>query len=630
MKKIKINDTTIRDIFQNIHPEYIDTKMLDPILNHYNNLNYESLEIWGGASFEKILENKFCKSPWEMLYYVKNKISSIPLQALIGARNLVSFEIYSNNIIERFIKQCIKNGIGIFRVYDCLNDIDNLKFTISVAVENNAKCQGTIIYDDLKNTNFYIETAHKLGQLGCSSICIKDVESTLPPKKAAELFKNLKQKINIPLFFSGYNLRGLQTLNYFQACVSGCDGVDLSFIPSSFNDFSPTVFSFLLSLKDTNISHNLDYLKVLKLYKNIKKYIYPHLNQEPFSSNLIFGSTNKNLLPKWLLSNLYKQLKEIGEIEKIDLIIEEIFKIKNEVGNPSLSTPIGQIIGSQAILNTIISDYRWEIISDEMKKLRWEYYGKLPKKLSKNLTDKLSDSMQPRNNVNRAKVEDIYEQCKSELENLSDSEEDILSYCLFPEKTRKFLKLKKNKKYETPDVYGYNIGPDKKEFELKDKENSLGSKLKHLNIKKIKEISDLVESSNIDEIKLELDGIKISINKSKFKSDKYEYKETEDSGKEKEPELKTERSPNRFIAQENIVEIKSPIVGTFYRTPTPDSPPFVKIGDKVKKGDTLCIIEAMKLMNKIISDYDGVVKEITVKNEEPVEFNQTIMLLKVK
>jgi len=628
MKKIKINDTTIRDMFQNINPEYIDTKILDPVLSHYNNLNYESLEIWGGASFEKILENKLGISPWEMLYYIKNKISSIPLQTLIGARNLVSFEIYSKNIIERFIKQCIKNGIGIFRVYDSLNDIDNLKFTISVVVENKAKCQGTIIYDDFKNTNFYIETAHRLGQLGCSSICIKDAESTLPPKKAAELFKNLKQKIDIPLFSSGYNLRGLQTLNYFQACVSGCDGVDLSFIPSSFNDFSPTVFSFLLSLKNTNISHNLDYLKVLKLYENIKKYIYPHLNQELFSSNLIFGSTNKNLLPKWLLSSLVRQLKEIGEIEKIDLIIEEIFKIKNEVGNPSLSTPIGQIIGSQAILNTIISDYRWEIISDEMKKLVWGYYGKLPKKLSKNLTDKLSDSTQPKKNVNRLEVEDIYDQCRTELKNLSDKEEDILSYCFFPEKTRKFLKLKKNKKYEIQDTH--DIISSKKEPISEDKESILESKLKHLNIKKIKEISDLVENSNIDEIKLELEGIKISINKSKFKSDKHKYKKPEDSGKKEEPELKTERSSSRFITQENIVEVKSPIVGTFYRAPAPDNPPFVKIGDEVKKGDSLCIIEAMKLMNKITSDYDGKVKEITVGNEEPVEFNQTIMLLKVK
>jgi len=614
MKKIKINDTTIRDTFQNINSDYIDTKSLDPLLHYSDNLNFDSMEVWGGASFEKILESNLRMSPWDMLCYIKSKIPSIPLQALMSAKSLVNFEIYSKNIIEKFIKQCTRNGVDIFRVYDPLNNLDNLNFATLKVVENGGKCQGTIIYDNSKNTDFYIEVASKLGQFGCSSICIKDIESTLLPKKTAELFKTLKQKINIPLFLSTYNLRGLQMLNYYQACTSGCDGIDLSFIPSSYTDFTSSYFPFFLGLKNTNISHSLDYLKVLQLYENTKKYIYPHLKKDLFSPNFTLSSTNKNLLPKWLLSSLNRQLCEIGEAEKLDLIIEEIFKIKNEVGNPSLATPIGQIIASQAILNTIISDYRWEIVSDEMKKLLQGYYGKLPQKPDRELIDKLSDSIRYQENGTSFEAEDIYKQCKNELEGLSSKEEDILSYCLFPEKTRKFLEQKKGKKDEVSGTY--IVGTDTSGITQKVETGSSNYKLQDLDIKKIKEISNLVESSNIDEIKLELDGVKISINKFRRGPEKYEQSQSM-------------KLPDEKASDENIIEVKSPIVGTFYRASAPNSPPLVNVGDKVKKGDTICIIEAMKLMNKVTSGYDGEIKDIVVKNEEAVEFNQTIMLLKL-
>ncbi len=614
MKKIKINDTTIRDAFQNIDPYHIDTTSLDPLLRYYDNLNFDSMEVWGGASFEKILESNLRTSPWDMLCHIKSKIPSTPLQALMNAKSLVNFEIYSKNIIEKFIKQCTKNGVDIFRMYDPLNNLDNLNFAILKVVENGGKCQGTIIYDNSKNTDFYIEEANKLAQFGCSSICIKDIESTLLPKKTAELFKILKQKINIPLFLSAYNLRGLQVLNYYQACTSGCDGIDLSFMPSSYTDFTPSYFPFFLGLKNTNISHSLDYLKVLQLYENTKKHIYPHLKKDLFSLNFILSSTNKNLLPKWLLSSLNRQLHEIGEADKLDLIIEEIFKIKNEVGSPSLATPVGQIIASQAILNTIISDYRWEIVSDEMKKLLQGYYGKLPQKPDRELIDKLSDSIGYKENGASFETEDIYEQCKNELAGLSSREEDILSYCLFPEKTRKFLEQKKGKKDEASGAS--LVSTDTSGITQKVETGSSNYKLQDLDIKKIKEISNLVESSNIDEIKLELDGIKISINKSRYKPEKYE-------------QSKSIKLPDEETYDKGIVEIKSPIVGTFYSAPAPDSPPFVNVGEKVNKGDTICIIEAMKLMNKVTSEYDGEIKEIVVKNEEAVEFNQTIMLLKL-
>ncbi len=613
MKKIKINDITIRDIFQNTEVEYLDTRILDTILEEMSGIKYDSLEVLGGSSFEKILDSGLGMVPLDVVSYIKNRIPSTRLQVLIGSRNLGGLEVYSKDMIKRFVKQCKEKGIDIFRVYDSLNDTNNLKYTVSTVVENKAACQGTIIYDGLENNSFYIKTAKKLKSYGSSSICIKDVESIILPKKAAELFKNLSSEIDIPIFFSATNLRGLQVLNYFEACRNGCNGVDLSLLPSSYNDYNPTVFSFILSLNDTGISHNLDHSKILKLSETIKRNIYPIIKQDSFSTRFILNNTNKNLLPKWLISNIGNQLAEIGETEAMDSVLEEIFTIKNEIGSPSLATPVGQIIGSQAILNTVISDSRWEIMCDEIKKLINGYFGKIPRKIDKKILEKMESVSEEEKSASIMEAEDIYPKCKSELEKLSDREEDILSYCFFPEKTRKFLEekkagLKKPQAEKDTGITGTGII-------FKRRKSDPMAKLQNLDVKKIREITSLVESSNIEEIKLEVEGVKISINNPKFRS-------AGQDTREKLPEQPREKKP------EDIIEVKSPIVGTFYSTPTPDSPPFVKVGDRVKKGDTLCIIEAMKLMNKINADHEGQITDILVSNEDAVEFDQILIVIK--
>jgi oxaloacetate decarboxylase (Na+ extruding) subunit alpha len=387
-------------------------------------------------------------------------------------------------------------------------------------------------------------------------------------------------------------MRGVQILNYFQACLNGGGGVDLSFLPSSYQDSNPTIFAFLLSLRQTGLSHNLDWDRLIQVFEIVKKNIYPYLNQSSFSDSYVLSKPEHSLLPKWLISATSRQLKEIGEVEKADKVIEEIITVKQELGNPSLATPIGQIIASQAILNTVISDHRWEIASDEIKKFLNGYYGVPPQDTDSNLKEKILSGTEDSQQWEQP-PEDLYQQCENELKNITDKQEHILSYCFFPEKTVDFLNKKQGKTGEVAKKKVSEYSLDK------------------LNMKKLREITDLVETSSIENINFEVDGVKISINKSLSKA------EPETAARTQEPQY-----------GEDIVEVKSPIVGTFYRSPSPDSPAFVEEGQPVKKGDTLCIIEAMKLMNKITADSDGTIERILAKDEQPVEFEQTIMVIR--
>lgn len=616
MKTVSINDITIRDIFQSIDLDSLDKKSFQSILEGFNGLKYDSLEIMGGSSFEKMLESRLDMNPFQVASFIKSIIPSIPLQVLIGARNMTGLEIYSDRIIERFIKQSIDSGISMFRVYDSLNDMKNMDFTVSEIARNDADCQGTIIYDDLQKLDYYPDTANRLVDMGCSSICIKDAESTMLPKKVTELFKALSLDIKVPVYFSASNLRGLQTLNYFEAVTNGCSGVDLNFLPSSYNDFTPTVFSFLLSMRDAGISYKLDHDKVAGLGEIIKKHVYPYIKQDLFSTKFILDHTNKNLLPKWLITNIDQQLIGIGEEKSLDSVLEEVFRIKNEIGNPSLSTPVGQIIGSQAVLNSVISDYRWEILCDEIKKLIWGHFGRLPRKINRKVLERLESLSAREGEKQDLEVEDTYEHCARELDKLSSKPGDILSYCISPEKTKSYLEHIRGIrpvakiKTEKTQAAGKKSGKPGESVSL------LG--LANLDTKKLKEITNIVESSNIDEIKFELDGIKISINSTSQRPA---------SQPAVAPVQQAPPDPGPVL-EEGTVEIKSPIVGTFYASPAPEEPPFVKAGDKIKKGDTLFIIEAMKLMNKVDSEFDGIIEKIMVSDEDAVEYDQTIMILK--
>jgi len=616
MKTVSINDITIRDIFQSIDLDSLDKKSFQSILEGFNGLKYDSLEIMGGSSFEKMLESRLSMNPFQVASFIKSIIPSIPLQVLIGARNMTGLEIYSDSIIEKFIKQSIDSGISIFRVYDSLNDMKNMDFTVSEIVKNKADCQGTIIYDDLQKLDYYPDTANRLVDMGCSSICIKDAESTMLPKKVTELFKALSREIKVPVYFSASNLRGLQTLNYFEAVTNGCSGVDLNFLPSSYNDFTPTVFSFLLSMRDAGISYKLDHDKVVELGEIIKNYVYPYIKQDLFSTKFILDHTNKNLLPKWLITNIDQQLIGIGEEKSLDSVLEEVFRIKNEIGNPSLSTPVGQIIGSQAVLNSVISDYRWEILCDEIKKLIWGHFGRLPRKISDAVLERLEALSAKEGGKQDLEVEDTYELCAKELDDLSSKSDDILSYCISPEKTKSYLEHIRGIrpvakiKTEKAKTAGIKSGKPGESVSL--------SGLANLDTKKLKEITKIVENSNIDEIKFELGDIKISINSAKQRL----------ASQPAEAAAQQASQGPGPVLKEGTVEIKSPIVGTFYASPAPEEPPFVKAGDKIKKGDTLFIIEAMKLMNKVTSEFDGIIEKIMVSDEDAVEYDQAIMILK--
>jgi len=626
MNKIKINDTTIRDIFQNIEFKNISINKYKKIFELLDKTGFDSIEAWGGASFEELLNNSFNKNPWDFLREIREIITITPIQASLGAKNLAGYTYFTNDIIKKFIKLSVEAGISKFRIFDALNDINNMKFTINEIVETGSWCEGVIIFERTKPVDFYVQFCSNLKNLGCKSICIKDAESVLTPSLINEYFPLISSSTDMTLFISSKNLKNLQITNYLEALKSGFNGVDLSFIPSTYSEIDiPSIFTFMSCLKGMDLEIKLDMKLAKNIFELIKNKVFPILKKNNKMFDFLLTDENISTPPKWLINAIIRQLIEIGEVDRIDEILEEMIYIKAESGNPTFASPIGHVIASQAILNTVFGG-KWEIISDEMACLLKGGYGSTGETINKDLYERIKDI-----NINEGFQNKVnYEICKKEMTKFSQKEEDIISYCLFPEKTMQLFQ-KKTKSIDTAtDITEIQRHVTKREEKMNDFDNS--------DIEKIKQIIELLENSNLNEITLEKNDKKIKLSKSTDKirmtnleNESINIKDISDNiiKKVKSNNSEFEEYKDQQI-DKSLIDIKSPIVGTFYSAPGPQEKPFVTLGQRVLKGDVLCIIEAMKLMNKITSEFEGTIEEILVKNEEPVDYGKVLMKIRIK
>ena len=141
-----------------------------------------------------------------------------------------------------------------------------------------------------------------------------------------------------------------------------------------------------------------------------------------------------------------------------------------------------------------------------------------------------------------------------------------------------------------------------------------------MELEELKELIELLKATDITELQLEKDGTKIKIKREKILSSiEMPVKKTQVFNEK--ITLETEEESQR------LVTVTAPIVGTFYRSPAPDAAPFVEVGLRVKKGQVLCIVEAMKLMNEIESDVDGIIVKALVENGQPVEYGEPLFLI---
>lgn len=443
-KKIGITEVVLRDGIQSLLATRVPLRDLVSILPTLDKVGYWSLETWGGATYDACIRY-LNEDPWERLRTFNSLLKNTPQQMLIRGQNLVGYKHYSDQVVSNFLEQSAENGIEIFRTFDALNDFNNIEFTIKEIKRIGKHAQGTIAYttSPVHNLNTWLELAKKIEDAGADSLAIKDMAGLLRPFDAYNLVKNLKETIEIPVHMQTHATTGMSAATNMKAIEAGIDNIDTS-ISSLSMTYGHSATETMLAIfedQDREIILDLEALEeVSKFFRNIRK------KYSEFEGGLkgVDSSMLVKQVPGGMLSNLESQLKANKQEDKIDLVKDEIPKVRKDFGYPPLVTPASQIVGAQALLN-VMSSTRYENLSNESINLITGKYGELPGKISPELLSKAESLVVEESDANAEELTVMAEELKNlcidnNLPNLSENIEMLLTYILFPNIALSFFK----------------------------------------------------------------------------------------------------------------------------------------------------------------------------------------------
>ncbi|WP_418863927.1 acetyl-CoA carboxylase biotin carboxyl carrier protein [Slackia exigua] len=617
MPGLQLMDTTIRDGQQSLWATRMQLGDMLPILPKMDKVGYWAIEAWGGATFDTCL--RFLdENPWERLRSIKRLTPNTDLSMLTRGQNLVGYKHYSKDIINRFTACAKKNGVQVFRVFDALNDIRNVIDSAEAVKACGGWFEPAISYtvSPVHTLDAYIEYAQQLKDLGADSIAIKDMAGMLTPYRTERLVSVLNAEVGLPVHLHCHYVGGMAPTNILKAAEAGVAVADTASAPLAFGNSHPAVETVVAALRESkyDTGYDIDLLfEIADYWEEVRK--RGHYNRGVTS--LAHMKVFSHQVPGGMMSNLVAQLEIQKATDRLDEVLVEIPKVRAEVGYPPLVTPMSQIVGTQAVLN-VLTGSRWSIVSKEMKDYLCGYYGKAPGPIDPDVFKKVvgaSDSVLPPDVSPASLVTTTYDEVAEEIGDLAQSEEDVLMYALFPNEARNYLSKHR--------------ATEKVEFLLENESNQTKED-DYVDISQIRELAKVVEDSGVGEITVEEDGMRISI---RMPGAAPAASAAAAPVAAAAPAAQPAAAPAAAPAAEedsrpaNWVKVSAPMVGTFYAAPAPGEPAFVKVGDEVAAGETLCIVEAMKLMNEIGAPQMGIVREVCVEDASPVEYGTALFYI---
>ncbi len=447
---VKITETVIRDAHQSLIATRMTTEEMLPMLEKLDKVGYNAIEAWGGATFDSCL--RFLnEDPWQRLRTIRDKVKNTKLQMLFRGQNILGYKHYGDDVVSYFVQKSIANGIDVIRIFDALNDTRNLKTAIDATKKEGGHVQAAISYtiSPVHTTESFVKMAKELESMGADSICIKDMAGLLVPYTAYDLVKALKESVKIPIELHTHYTSGVASMTYLKAIEAGCDIVDTALSPLAMGTSQPPTEPLVATLAGTKYDTglNLDALSEISDYfKTLReKYLEEGLlNPKVLAVDI---NTLRYQVPGGMLSNLVSQLKQQGKEDKLEEVLKEVPRVREDLGYLPLVTPTSQIVGTQAVLNVICGE-RYKMISNETKGIVRGEYGRTPVPIKDEIRKKIIGDEKPITCRPADKIPAELDKYREEMKQYSEQEEDVLSYALFGQVAVKFFEARQAKKYK--------------------------------------------------------------------------------------------------------------------------------------------------------------------------------------
>jgi oxaloacetate decarboxylase alpha subunit len=587
-------DTTIRLLGQEPLAGRLPTAEQLRIAEILDRAGYAYLEVSGGGCFDSAVR-RGVESPWERIRALKAHVNT-PLGLALRGRFLVGSRPVDNDFIRRFIACAAENGIDVFRLHDPLNDGSNLREAADAVARAGGEFEAGLVYSPGRTgeTNPLMEQARELPNLGAVRVLLHDPTGSLQPHRARELVTGLREATGLPVGIYCQGSGGNALAAALEAARAGADLIASAVYPIALTLHRVSGEALAEALAGLGLDCDID---VSALWE-ASDVVDEHIGDEPVTplAPRIAVRAAQHDLPASLVAALDSNLRAQAAGARLDETIAELVRIRAEVGWPPLASPIGQVLGSQALLN-VLSASRYSVVVDELRSLVEGHLGTTPAPIEKSILRIVSLTADP-DSIEDSTAPPLQE-VRAQAEGLASSEEELLLLGLFGDNAEPLLRT----------ILGRSSGD----------ESLAAGGVDQARAERIRELVRIVQETGIGEVTIEEAGMRVSVRRTQEREPA--------AGQDESPLAAPEDAELDPVAPNGIVRVEAPMVGTFYRAPQPGSPPFVEEGQPVGAGQTLCILEAMKLMNEVKADVDGIVRAIHVENAAPVEFGQLLFEL---
>eukprot|EP00038_Savillea_parva_P011020 m.194559 g.194559 ORF g.194559 m.194559 type:complete len:591 (+) comp19219_c0_seq1:365-2137(+) len=589
MAKLKLTELVLRDAHQSLLATRMRLDDMLPMAEKLDNAGYWSIESWGGATFDSCIRY-LGEDPWQRIRQLKAAMPNTKQQMLLRGQNLLGYRHYADDVVEKFVERAHKNGVDVFRIFDAMNDVRNLETAIKAAVKVGAHAQGTISYtvSPVHTLDMWLELAKQLEDLGCHSICIKDMAGLLKPYDCEQLIKGLKETVSIPIAMQCHATTGLSTATYQKAIDAGIDMLDTAISSMSMtygHSATETIVSIVEGTeRDTGLDLN-QLEEIAAYFRDVRK------KYAAFEGSLkgVDGRILLAQVPGGMLTNMENQLKEQGAADKLDQVLLEIPRVREDLGYIPLVTPTSQIVGTQAVLNVLTGE-RYKTITKETAGVLKGEYGATPAPMNKELQERVLDGAEAITCRPADKLEPELEKLEAEL--LSEAKEqgleladevidDVLTYALFPQIGLKFIKNRNN-----PDAFEAIPTGEVAKSESKPASTS-PAKAEQYSVKVDGKVYDVVVAQG---------------------------------GELKEVTLKDSELIPQSASASAGETLNAPLAGNIFKVK-------VKPGQTVNEGDVVIIMEAMKMETEIRAAHSGTIAEVLVAEGDSVATGDALIAL---
>lgn len=634
---LRITDTTLRDGHQSLWATRMRTSDILGIIDTIDNAGFYSLEVWGGATFDVCL--RFLReNPWERLRLIKERAKKTPLQMLLRGQNMVGYKNYPDDLLDRFIELAHINGVDIFRIFDALNDTRNLEAAIKSVKKHGGHAQGALSYtiSPVHTVEKYVQHAREQVQLGVDSLAIKDMAGILTPQMSKELVTSLISEFGLPVQVHCHATSGMSEAAYLEGVKAGAGAIDSAVASMSGFSSQPAVETLHAIFSGFGYQTGLDMDAIRKVNRYFEELAprrtKPYGHGAPVDSDILLHQ-----IPGGMISNFRSQLEQQDALDKLPEVLEEVTRVRQDLGYPPLVTPTSQIVGTQAVMNVLAGE-RYKIVPQEVRNYVKGMYGLSPAPISGDFVKKILGDEQPITHRPSDEFKPMLPNITKSISQpeLLHDEEDIISYCLFPEVAMEYFKwraLPESQRPKTPadieveEMLGTKMnGTAKTEAATNDLEKMLHPE----DYAGIIAILEKASSLQLSELVISKGDISLSFS---------------GHGKgQAAPRLVHQAiAASELVAIENLSAplpdykaqeatlagepINAVMAGTFYRSPGEGKPPFVEEGSFVEAGDTICVLEAMKLFNEIKVPFKCRIIKIFAENATKVSKGKPLMLV---